>query len=71
MSKYALLIGVSEYRTEDFKPLPSATADVEAMRRVLQHAEMGGFPADQITVLTNPTRSRCLARKPCRSRLKG
>jgi formylglycine-generating enzyme required for sulfatase activity/uncharacterized caspase-like protein len=57
MSKYALLIGVSEYRTEDFKPLPSATADVEAMRRVLQHPEMGGFPADQITVLTNSTKT--------------
>jgi formylglycine-generating enzyme required for sulfatase activity len=58
MSKYALLIGVSEYRTEDFKPLPSAAADVEAMRRVLQHPEMGGFPTDQIIVLPNPTRSK-------------
>ena len=57
MSKYALLVGVSEYRAEDFKPLPSATADVEAMRRVLQHSEMGGFPADQIVVLTNPTKN--------------
>lgn len=56
MSKHALLIGVSEYSTEDFKPLPSATADVEAMRRVLQHSEMGGFPAEQIVVLTNPAK---------------
>jgi uncharacterized caspase-like protein len=58
MSKYALLIGVSEYRTEAFNPLPSATADVEAMRQVLQHPEMGGFAADQIVSLTNPTKTK-------------
>jgi formylglycine-generating enzyme required for sulfatase activity/uncharacterized caspase-like protein len=58
MGKYALLIGVSEYQAEGLKPLPSAERDVEAMARVLQHPEMGGFPADQMTVLTNPTRSQ-------------
>jgi formylglycine-generating enzyme required for sulfatase activity/uncharacterized caspase-like protein len=58
MSKYALLVGVSKYHTKDFEPLPSAIEDVAAMRRVLQHPEMGGFPADQMTVLMNPTRSQ-------------
>ncbi len=58
MSKYALLIGVSQYAAEELKPLPSAEQDVEAMRRVLQHPEMGGFAAEQITMLTNPTKTK-------------
>jgi formylglycine-generating enzyme required for sulfatase activity/uncharacterized caspase-like protein len=57
MSKYALLIGVSQYAAEELEPLPSAEQDVEAMRRVLQHPEMGGFAAEQIMMLTNPTKA--------------
>jgi branched-chain amino acid transport system substrate-binding protein len=51
MAKFALLIGVSEY-SEGLRPISSAILDVEAMRRVLEHPDMGAF--DQVTVLPNP-----------------
>ena len=51
MAKIALLIGVSEY-SEGLRPISSAIPDVEAMRRVLDHPDMGAF--DQVTVLPNP-----------------
>ncbi len=53
MAKVALLIGISEYQP-GLNPLPAAVEDVEAMRRVLGNAEMGGFADDNITVLKNP-----------------
>ncbi|MEG4419923.1 type IV pilin-like G/H family protein [Microcoleus sp. LAD1_D5] len=51
MAKVALLIGVSEYEP-GLNRLPGAVKDVEAMQRVLQHPEMGGF--DQVKPLINP-----------------
>lgn len=55
MSKFALLIGVSEYPDEmSFNPLPAATKDVEAMKEVLQNSEIGGF--DKIKTLINRSR---------------
>lgn len=51
MAKFALLIGVSEY-SEGLRSISSATQDIEAMRRVLEHPDMGAF--DQVTVLSNP-----------------
>lgn len=51
MAKVALLIGVSEYEP-GLTPLPAATKDVEAMQRVLQNPEIGGF--DYVKVLLNP-----------------
>jgi branched-chain amino acid transport system substrate-binding protein len=51
MAKFALLIGVSEY-SEGLRPISSAIPDVEAMRRVLDHPDMGAF--DKVTVLPNP-----------------
>jgi len=53
MAKVALLIGVSEYEP-GLNPLPAAVKDIEAMRRVLQDPEMGGF--DQVKTLANPDR---------------
>ena len=52
MAKAALLIGTSEY-TGKLKPLASAERDVEAMQRVLQQREMGGFAAEDVEVLLN------------------
>lgn len=46
----ALLIGVSKYEF-GLNTLPAAVKDVEAMQRVLQHPEMGGF--DEIKTLTD------------------
>lgn len=49
--KTALLIGVSEYG-EGIPPLSAALNDVEAMQRVLQKPNLGGF--EQIERLLNP-----------------
>jgi tetratricopeptide (TPR) repeat protein len=51
MAKIALVIGVSDYEP-GLNPLPGAVRDVEAMRRVLQHREVGGF--DEVKTLSNP-----------------
>jgi hypothetical protein len=51
MAKIALLIGVSEYG-EGIPPLSSALNDVEAMERVLQNPNLGGF--EQVERLLNP-----------------
>jgi uncharacterized caspase-like protein len=51
MKKSALLIGMSEYQP-GLNPLPGAVRDMEAMQRVLQHPDMGGF--DEIKTLANP-----------------
>ncbi|MBE9202075.1 MULTISPECIES: caspase family protein [unclassified Nodularia (in: cyanobacteria)] len=51
MAKIALLIGVSEYG-EGITPLSSPLNDVEAMQRVLQEPNLGGF--EQVKPLLNP-----------------
>ncbi|HYW22314.1 MAG TPA: GUN4 domain-containing protein [Nodularia sp. (in: cyanobacteria)] len=51
MAKIALLIGVSEYG-EGIPPLSSALNDVEAMQRVLEDPNLGGF--EQVKPLLNP-----------------
>ncbi|MDJ0535350.1 MAG: substrate-binding domain-containing protein [Xenococcaceae cyanobacterium MO_207.B15] len=51
MIKVALLIGVSEYKP-GLNQLPEALKDVEAMQRVLQNQDMGGF--DEVKILANP-----------------
>ncbi len=53
MKKLALLIGVSEYEYE-LNSLPGAVKDVDAMKRVLQHPDMGDFPPENIKILKNP-----------------
>ncbi len=51
MAKVALLIGVSEYEP-GLNPLLGALKDVDAMQRVLQDPEIGGF--DEVKTLQNP-----------------
>ncbi|WP_250121181.1 caspase family protein [Chroococcidiopsis sp. CCMEE 29] len=51
MAKVALLIGVSDYGP-GFNSLPGTIKDVAAMRRVLQHPDIGGFT--EVTTLANP-----------------
>ena len=53
MAKVALLIGVSEYQP-GLNPLPGSVLDVDALREVLVHPEMGGFA--ETYVLKNPQR---------------
>ena len=50
MAKIALLIAVSEYES-GLNPLPATIKDVEAMQRVLQNPEIGGF---EVECLLNP-----------------
>jgi hypothetical protein len=49
--KIALLIGVSEYG-EGITPLAAPPRDVAAMKRVLEHPQMGAF--DEVKTLINP-----------------
>jgi hypothetical protein len=58
VGRFALLVGVSEYRDEDLPKLPSALRDVRAMQEVLLNAELGGFHPNHITVLENPARQQ-------------
>jgi Caspase domain len=51
MAKMALVVGVSDYEP-GLTPLPGAIRDVEAIRRVLQNPEVGGF--DDVKALSNP-----------------
>lgn len=51
MAKIALLIGVSHYQA-GLSLLPGAVKDIEAMRRVLQHPDLGNF--DEVKTLPNP-----------------
>jgi uncharacterized caspase-like protein len=52
MARVALLIGVSEYK-QGLDPLPGAVRDVDAVKDVLVHPEMGEFRESDITVLKN------------------
>ncbi len=55
MKKLALLIGVSEYQL-GLNPLPGSVLDVEALREVLVHPEMGNFAETDVSILKNPQR---------------
>ncbi|MBU6186157.1 MAG: SUMF1/EgtB/PvdO family nonheme iron enzyme, partial [Cyanobacteria bacterium REEB444] len=55
MAKFALLIGVSEYEP-GLNPLPAAVKDLDAMREVLLHPDMGGFAESDVELLKNPVR---------------
>lgn len=55
MEKVALLVGVSEYEP-GLNPLPAAVNDLDAMREVLVHPEIGGFSDINVKVLKNPDR---------------
>lgn len=52
MAKMSLVIGVSDYEP-GLTPLPGSARDVEAMQRVLQQPDVGGF--DEVKMLLNPT----------------
>jgi len=52
MAKVALLIGVTNYQP-GLNTLPSAERDVQALAKVLQRPEVGGF--DQVKSLLNPS----------------
>lgn len=54
MAKMALLIGVSEHIPGGLSPLPAARRDAEAVQRVLENPEIGGF--EQTRLLINPDR---------------
>lgn len=51
MAKYALLIGVSNYR-EGYQPLLTPLNDIKALKQVLDNPEKGGF--DEVNILHDP-----------------
>jgi hypothetical protein len=55
MAKIALLIGVSEYEP-GLNSLPAAVKDLDAMKEVLLHPDMGGFAESDVVLLKNPKR---------------
>ncbi|MEB3190701.1 MAG: caspase family protein [Snowella sp.] len=55
MARIALLIGVSEYQP-GLNPLPGSVLDVDALREVLVHPEMGDFAETDVITLKNPQR---------------
>jgi formylglycine-generating enzyme required for sulfatase activity len=55
VAKVALLIGVSEYQP-GLNPLPGSVLDVDALREVLVHPEMGDFAETDVITLKNPQR---------------
>jgi formylglycine-generating enzyme required for sulfatase activity/uncharacterized caspase-like protein len=55
VAKVALLIGVSEYQP-GLNPLPGSVLDVDALREVLVHPEMGDFAETDVFILKNPQR---------------
>jgi hypothetical protein len=56
MTKTALLIGVSQYDSDDLKPLPAAQGDIAAVETVLRDRTLGNF--DLVTLLPNPDLSQ-------------
>lgn len=55
MARIALLIGVSEYQP-GLNSLPGSVLDVDALREVLVHPEMGDFAETDVFILKNPQR---------------
>ncbi|MGW5383333.1 caspase, EACC1-associated type [Nocardia sp. NPDC003963] len=53
----ALLIGVAHYTHADIPDIPSATANLTDLRRVLTAEDGGGFDAEHCTLLTDPGHS--------------
>ncbi|MEH2405862.1 caspase family protein [Nostoc sp.] len=53
MTKVALLIGISDYEA-GLDRLPASVKDMQAIAKVLQHPEMGGFAEADIQKLENP-----------------
>jgi tetratricopeptide (TPR) repeat protein len=54
VGKFALLIGVGDYRSAEFADLAAAVPDVNAMQTVLQDPSVGGFAIADVTTLLNP-----------------
>jgi branched-chain amino acid transport system substrate-binding protein len=54
MAKFALLIGISDYKENAVPNLPAVTGDLEAMQQVLKNPQIAHF--DRVQVLSNPMR---------------
>ena len=57
MTKYALLVGVSNYES-GLKPFPEAIKNAEAIEEVLLDPELGNFEPNNIMFLANADRTR-------------
>jgi len=51
--KWALVIGINAYESEDIRDLNYAVADAEAVHRVLVDPQRGGFAAERAKLLVD------------------
>ncbi|WP_113702073.1 caspase, EACC1-associated type [Nonomuraea lactucae] len=58
----AILIGVSAYDDQAFRPLPAAANSLEGLRRVLTDPALGGWPEERITFIRDPADAAGLVR---------
>ena len=56
----AILIGTASYQDPGFLPLPAAANSLAGMRQVLTDPDLCGWPAEQVTVLADPSDVRRL-----------
>jgi tetratricopeptide (TPR) repeat protein len=54
MRKFALLVGVGKYQSQEFPNLAATARDVEAIRHVLLRPEVGEFVEENVTTLLDP-----------------
>ncbi|MDA1362463.1 caspase family protein [Glycomyces luteolus] len=58
---HAILVGVSEYESSEFLPIPAAFNSLKAMRDMLTDSSLCGWGSDQVTFIPNPQRVDHLA----------
>ncbi|MDX2131806.1 MAG: caspase family protein [Planctomycetota bacterium] len=65
-NRWALLIGIDQYRDARIQRLDACVRDVTAMRDALIHPGIGMFPAPNVTTLTNEQATRAAVIKALR-----
>ncbi len=58
IGKYAVIIGVSKYQDPDIRSLKFARADAESIYQLITDPEGGGFPEDNVRLLTDEQATR-------------
>lgn len=58
IGKYAVIIGVSKYQDPNIRSLKFASADAESIYQLITDPEGGGFPEDNVRLLTDEQATR-------------
>ena len=51
--QWAVLVGIDTYQDESITPLRCCVADIRAFHEALIHPEIGGFPPENVYLMTN------------------